>query len=132
MIRNAPRARDTAVRAHHLNWSETGENNPISRRRMLKLTAGTAAGLAMPGSGESVAAGVGNNGSGVSQLPPNSTTGRPVLPIPERLEGSVFHLDMRLGEREFLPAHANQGLQRRLSRSDVGRAVGERRYPQRD
>ncbi len=28
---------------------------------------------------------------------------RPVLPIPERLEGSFFALDMRPGEREFLP-----------------------------
>ena len=76
--------------------SETRENNPICRRRMLKLTAGAAAGLLM-GSHESVAV------RARSQLPPNSTTGRPILPIPERLEGSVFHLDMRRGEREFLP-----------------------------
>ena len=69
------------------------ENNPISRRRMLKLTAGTAAGLLM-GSHESVAR---------SQLPPDAATDRPILAIPERLEGSVFDLNMRRGEREFLP-----------------------------
>ena len=43
------------------------------------------------------------DGSGGSQPAPDSTVGRPVLPIPTRLEGSVFHLDMRLGVREFLP-----------------------------
>ncbi len=32
-----------------------------------------------------------------------TVTNRPVLPIPERLEGSIFALDMRPGEREFLP-----------------------------
>ena len=32
-----------------------------------------------------------------------TVTDRPVLPIPERLEGSFFALDMRPGEREFLP-----------------------------
>ena len=68
------------------------KNIPISRRRMSKLTAGAAAGLLM-GSHESAAR---------SQLPPNSTV-RPILPIPERLEGSVFDLNMRRGEREFLP-----------------------------
>ena len=38
-----------------------------------------------------------------SQLPPAAATDRPILPIPERLEGSVFDLNMRRGEREFLP-----------------------------
>jgi len=34
-----------------------------------------------------------------SQLAPNATAGRPVLPIPERLEGAAFNLRMRAGER---------------------------------
>ncbi len=64
---------------------------------MLQVTAGAAWGLTIPGttlltcSNESVVA------------PDPTTTGRPVLPIPERLEGSVFNLDMRVGAREFLP-----------------------------
>ena len=33
--------------------------------------------------------------------PPGS--GGPALPIPQRIEGPVFNLDMRLGTREFLP-----------------------------
>ena len=77
-------------------FERASDMHPISRRRMLKLTAAAAAGLLM-GSHESVAV------CARSQLPPNSTTGRPILPIPERLEGSVFDLNMRRGEREFLP-----------------------------
>ena len=55
----------------------------MSRRRMLGLTVGTAASLALPGAA-------------------TATVGQ-ALPIPERLEGSVFDLDMRPGQREFLP-----------------------------
>ena len=54
------------------------ENNPISRRRMLKLTAGTAAGLLM-GSHESVAR---------SQLPPDAATD-PTDPGHSRTVGRV-------------------------------------------
>ena len=50
---------------------------------MLRLSVGAAAGLTMPGT---ATAAVGQ-----------------ALPIPERLEGSVFNLDMRPGQREFLP-----------------------------
>ncbi|MEE8147590.1 MAG: multicopper oxidase domain-containing protein [Longimicrobiales bacterium] len=74
------------------------EGSSISRRRMLKLAAGTAAGLAMPGTGL-----LSCGGESVTAPPTNSTTGRPVLPVPERLEGSVFQLEMRPGQREFLP-----------------------------
>ncbi len=55
----------------------------MSRRRMLRLSVGAAAGLTMPGT-------------------PTAAVGQ-ALPIPERLEGSVFNLDMRPGQREFLP-----------------------------
>ena len=50
----------------------------FSRRRLLKLAAGTAAGLAMPGTGLVT-----------TQGPP-----RPVLPIPPRLEGPVSPNDL--------------------------------------
>ena len=76
----------------------------ISRRQMLKLTAGTAVGVTLSGtaffacSDERVAAPA--PGPSDSNTTP---TVRPVLPIPERLEGSFFNLDMRPGEREFLP-----------------------------
>ena len=60
---------------------------PFSRRRLLKLAAGTVAGLAMPGAGRVATQGA----------------PRPVLPIPLRLEGPVFDLNMGLGVREFLP-----------------------------
>ncbi len=79
----------------------------ISRRRMLRLTAGAAAGLTMPGAAflacsDGVTGPVGDGGSGENP-PPSDPAGRSLLPIPERLEGSVFNLDMRLGQREFLP-----------------------------
>ena len=67
----------------------------LSRRRILNLGAGAVAGL-LTRPLESAAL-------GRSQLAPNATAGRPVLPIPERLEGSAFELRMRAGEREFLP-----------------------------
>ncbi len=73
---------------------------PISRRRVIRLTAGAAAGLALPsaaflGCSDSATGPVDDGGS--------EPAAQSVLPIPERLEGSVFNLDMRLGQREFLP-----------------------------
>ena len=67
----------------------------LSRRRILNLGAGAVAGL-LTRPLESAA-------FGRSQLAPNATASGPVLPIPERLEGSAFNLRMRAGEREFLP-----------------------------
>ena len=95
------------MKKHGATLSCDSGNNPMSRRRLLKLTAGTVAGLAIPGTGllttsDPNVAAVGGSVSGGSQSSPDSS-GRPVLPIPERLEGSVFHLDMRRGEREFVP-----------------------------
>ncbi len=75
---------------------------------MLRLTGGVAAGLTIAGTGllactdDNVVAPVGDAGSGEGEPPPDAT-GRPSLPIPERLEGSAFDLDMQVGEREFLP-----------------------------
>ncbi len=74
--------------------------DPISRRQVIRLTAGVAAGLALPsaaflGCSDSVTGPVDDAGS--------EPAVQSVLPIPERLEGSVFNLDMRLGQREFLP-----------------------------
>jgi len=72
----------------------------MSRRRLLKISAGAAMGMTLSGtaffacSDERVAGPLDSN---------TTPTDRPVLPIPERLEGSLFNLDMRPGEREFLP-----------------------------
>ena len=78
----------------------------ISRRRMLKLSAGAAAGLAIPGthmacSNESATAPTGDDGNGENPPPPDPA--QSALPIPERLEGSSFQLNMQLGQKEFLP-----------------------------
>ena len=81
---------------------------PFSRRRLLKLTAGTVAGLTIPG-----ARLLAQNRRFLPPIDPSepdppppsvpSSSGGPALPIPQRLEGPVFNLDMRLGTREFLP-----------------------------
>ncbi len=73
---------------------------------MLKLSAGAAAGLAIPGthmacSNESPTSPTGDDGNGDTPPPPDPT--QSVLPIPPRLEGSTFQLNMQPGQREFLP-----------------------------
>ena len=62
----------------------------VARRRVLQLAAGAVASLAIRG--------VDLLGKGVM-----AQASRPLLPIPERLEGSAFDLVMRRGTREFLP-----------------------------
>ncbi len=71
---------------------------------MLRLGAGVTAGLTLPGTGLLACSDndVVAPGSDGDSPPPDSAV-RPALPIPQRLEGSVFDLDMRPGQREFLP-----------------------------
>ena len=92
-------------------------NGAMSRRRFVTLTGSAAAGFVWascssdggshttataPSTEHSVTS---TNDSTSTGSPTAATTpsGRPVLSIPQRLEGSVFDLEMGIGEREFLP-----------------------------
>ncbi|MCH7616447.1 MAG: multicopper oxidase domain-containing protein [Chloroflexi bacterium] len=88
---------------------------PISRRRMLKLTATTGLavaatalvgcsddGVTVPaGEGESV--GDASSTGGAASVVEATAADPRALPIPPRLEGPVIDLTMQAGEREFLP-----------------------------
>ena len=91
----------------------------ISRRQLFKLAGGAAAGVvlaACSSEAESGAAGTtstastGSSASVTTIAPASSPTstvttasGRVALPVPPRLEGSTFDLDMATGQRQFLP-----------------------------
>ncbi len=73
---------------------------------MLRLTAGAAAGVALPGAGISGCSA--ENSTSLDSTAPDSTAPDSgvtptLLPIPERLFGSIINLEMRAGQREFLP-----------------------------
>ena len=82
---------------------------PFSRRRLLQLTAGTVAGFTIPGARLLATQNrrffppidPSEPDPPLPSVPPRP--GEPALPIPQRLEGHIFNLDMRLGTREFLP-----------------------------
>lgn len=72
---------------------------------MLKLTARAAAGLSLP---STVLLGCAKDTATApitdeNPDPSDTTRDQPLLPIPPRLEGSVIHLHMQAGSREFLP-----------------------------
>ena len=68
---------------------------------MLRLTAGAAAGVALPGVGLTGC----SEDSAAPLDPADSDSGvtRTPLPIPDTLVGPVINLEMRPGAREFLP-----------------------------
>ena len=72
---------------------------------MLRLSARAAAGVALPIAGLAGCSAESSTSPNSTDVEPNdsgsSVTGLP-LPIPERLFGSVFNLEMRIGGREFL------------------------------
>ena len=82
---------------------------PISRRRMLRMTAGVTVGVALPAVGLAGCSEGTSTTTEPTETPDlggptdsgSSVTGMP-LPIPERLSGSLLNLEMRTGGREFL------------------------------
>ena len=86
----------------------------MSRRQLIRLAGGAAAGFVLVSCGsdsDAETAGTapvtGSTGSQSSNAPAatvgaTTPSGRPLLPVPPRLEGSVFDLDMAIGQREFL------------------------------